>query len=177
VCTHTRTHAHTLTEYVDTGRALVYSGLHRCYILHHCYVYFALFTSRCKAKYVTRSVSIISVGLREKISTKLLIRIFFRAGYARSHGSFAYWEKRSLSYPKRAYSLTQTSVKVKDTWSLNSTNPTCFLECTGTFTFNFVIRAFLDQSVSPSVLLPISSSILDLWFLWRLFSVSYGNVS
>ena len=38
------------------------------------------FSSRCKAKYVTRSVSIISVRLREKISTKLLIRIFFVLG-------------------------------------------------------------------------------------------------
>ena len=86
--------------------------------------------------------------------------------YARSHGSSAYWGKRSLSYQKRAYSLTQTSVEVKDTWSLNSTNPICFLEWTGTFIFNFVIRrAFLDKSVSLSLLLTISSSILDLWIL------------
>ena len=79
-----------------------------------------------------------------------------------------------MSYPKRAYSLwalsfvtgdylpglkrqgfevghlTQTSVEFKGTWSFNSTNPICFLECTGTFTFNFVIRALLGQSLSPS---------------------------
>jgi hypothetical protein len=105
-------------------------------------------TSRCKAKYVTRSVSIISLRLRDKISTKLLIRIF--SCWVWSNDFFAYWAKKSLSYPKRVYSLwalsfvtgdslpglkrqgfeadhlTQTSVEVKGTWSYNSTNPICF---------------------------------------------------
>jgi hypothetical protein len=101
-----------------------------------------------------------------------------------------------LSYPKRAYSLgalsfvtgdslhrlkrqgfeadhlTQTSVEVKDTWSFNSTNPICFLECTETFTINFVIHAFLDQSLSPS-----APSVIHQRFYFRpAVSLTSGSV-